>query len=99
MTLREYLDTRKESIKEFCVRVQIPFKRGHIYFYRKPAKISLRDLAADFRKIQAASNGLVDLDGISAIDGKQIRFTRGRPPAKSRRKKYRGKNKSSKNAA
>lgn len=77
MTLREYLEVRKETLRYFCVRVQIPYNRGRRYFYRLGRMIEV----TDFNKIQAATNGLVGADGITSMKKAKVRYTgRGRPP-------------------
>ena len=84
MTLREYLAGRKESLKEFCVRKEIPYTRGHRYYYR----IGMTVHRADLNKILAETNGMVNADGMTSEKrDKVIYVERGRPPKNSTRRK------------
>lgn len=83
MTLREYLAGRKESLKEFCGRTQIPYTRARHYFYRTGRLIDISDL----NKVLAETNGLVDADGMASVKRDKIIYTgRGRPPKGSFKK-------------
>jgi hypothetical protein len=83
MTLREYIEGRNETLKQFCARVRIPTTRGLAYFYRRRTKMNTGDFLRDLNVIRAATNGLVDADGITNVrqgKGKVTYIGRGRPP-------------------
>jgi hypothetical protein len=83
MTLREYLAGRKETLKAFCARTQIPYTRAHQYYYRKGRLVDISDL----NKVLAETNGLVDADGMASVKRDKIIWTgRGRPPKGSLKK-------------
>ena len=77
MTLREYLEGRRESMKQFCARKGIDPERGKRYFYRLGYDV----YAPDLIKIQAETNGLVDVSGITRGDRREriVYIGRGRP--------------------
>ena len=83
MTLREYLAGRHESLKDFSARTGIPIVRARRYFYRLGRKVDVSDL----NKILAETNGLVDANGMAAVDRDKIVYVgRGRPPKDSVRR-------------
>ena len=91
MTLREYLAGRRESLKEFCVRKGIPITRGRRYYYRIGCDVHAPDLI----KIQAETNGLVDVSGITRGDRTEriVYVGRGRPPKNVAKRSVKGKKK------
>lgn len=77
MTLREYLAGRKESLKEFCARVRMPYARARRYYYRTGRVVDISDL----NKVLAETNGLVNADGMACVKRDRIIWSgRGRPP-------------------
>ena len=89
MTLREYLAGRKESLKAFCVRKQIPYNRGRRYFYRIGMVVHIDDLD----KIIADSSGAVTGAGITSEKRERIVYIgRGRPPKNVAKRTVKGKN-------
>jgi hypothetical protein len=81
MTLREYLEGRGESLREFCVKRQIPIDRARNYYYQTNTKITTRLLRIDMNKIMAETKGLVDINGIAPPCDPEIFASRkrGRP--------------------
>jgi len=97
MTLREYIEGRNETLKQFCARTRIPITRGRLYFYRQRTKMNTGDFLRDLNIIRAESNGLVDADGITHVgkpaggNNKVTYIGRGRPPKNVNKKTVRKK--------